>query len=406
MTTYILKVIGCSGLLLLIYHLFLEKEKMHVFNRFYLLFAVAFSLVIPLLHIQKTMPEILVSQVTHTVEAITLNPTVAQAQVVTEPAFSWAAVVSGIYCLVSAMLLLRFIKNIFSFFTLIRKSEIVKLGNSKLVLVENCPTPYSFLSYIFLNREDYKRDNIEEEILQHEMTHTAQRHSWDILFIEFVIVFAWVNPVLFLYRRAIQLNHEFLADESVIHSCDMHRYQNLLLNKTYRQNSLVLSSSFNYLLTKKRLIMMTRKTSFQMAVFKQLTLIPVFAICAFLLSDGAFAQTAKITLAETNPTASKTQASSIKSKSEQTLNPGMAAMIQNNILKMLSVPYPKFVPTQENLNTWLDSKTYNVWINGKKIENSELKKYSPKNFQNVVITPVNGVNDKPIYNVELTNEGC
>lgn len=39
MITYLLKSIVCSGLLLGVYFLFLEKEKMHRFNRFYLLVA-------------------------------------------------------------------------------------------------------------------------------------------------------------------------------------------------------------------------------------------------------------------------------------------------------------------------------------------------------------------------------
>jgi hypothetical protein len=46
MITYIIKFILSSSLLFIIYYLFLEKEKMYHFNRFYLLFSILFSIVI------------------------------------------------------------------------------------------------------------------------------------------------------------------------------------------------------------------------------------------------------------------------------------------------------------------------------------------------------------------------
>ncbi|MEO5564847.1 MAG: hypothetical protein ABIR18_15475, partial [Chitinophagaceae bacterium] len=52
MMAYLLKSILFSSLFLLAYHLFLEKEKMHRFNRVYLLFAIIFSCLAPLFTIE------------------------------------------------------------------------------------------------------------------------------------------------------------------------------------------------------------------------------------------------------------------------------------------------------------------------------------------------------------------
>src|SRR5882757_3592066 len=52
MVTYIIKTIVCSAVFLAFYILFLEKEKVHRFNRFYLLLSVVLSLVIPAVTIQ------------------------------------------------------------------------------------------------------------------------------------------------------------------------------------------------------------------------------------------------------------------------------------------------------------------------------------------------------------------
>ena len=48
MIAYLLKSTTCLGLLLAFYHLVLEREKMHNFNRFYLLGSVLFSFLAPL----------------------------------------------------------------------------------------------------------------------------------------------------------------------------------------------------------------------------------------------------------------------------------------------------------------------------------------------------------------------
>jgi len=49
MILYLVKSTICLALLLGVYRLFLEKEKMHRFNRFFLLFSLIFSFTIPLI---------------------------------------------------------------------------------------------------------------------------------------------------------------------------------------------------------------------------------------------------------------------------------------------------------------------------------------------------------------------
>ena len=51
METYIYKMIALSAIFILLYFVFLEKEKNHRFKRFYLLSSVLFSVFIPLISI-------------------------------------------------------------------------------------------------------------------------------------------------------------------------------------------------------------------------------------------------------------------------------------------------------------------------------------------------------------------
>lgn len=66
----------------------------------------------------------------------------------------------------------------------------------------------------------------------------------------------------YIFRRLIQTNHEYLADEYVtMRSNNIQAYQTLLLDTIEVQKQNPLASNLNFLITKKRLQMMTKKTS-------------------------------------------------------------------------------------------------------------------------------------------------
>ena len=59
MTTYLLNFTLCSALLLLAYVALLKNKALYTFNRFYLLFAVVFSLTVPLIVIHQQVAAVL-----------------------------------------------------------------------------------------------------------------------------------------------------------------------------------------------------------------------------------------------------------------------------------------------------------------------------------------------------------
>lgn len=291
MTLYILKTIVCAALFLGVYSVLLEKEKMLRFNRAYLLFAVTLSFFIPLLTFTTEVNIFPVLEKVMTGEPVMI---VTAAEPVTPPVMHvdlWPVILVCIYAGVTGLLLLRFAVNIFRIIRLIRKHPVVQYGSARLVLVEERRVPYSFLHYIFLNAEEYQNDKIESEVYHHEMEHVRQRHSIDILLMELAMVFLWFNPLLYLYRKAIRLNHEFLADEAVIRSFQNPvAYQFLLLDKISRSGGLAIASSFNYRVTKKRLVMITKHTTKKVRLFKAIAVCPVIGAAVFMFSNRIIAQ--------------------------------------------------------------------------------------------------------------------
>jgi hypothetical protein len=160
-----------------------------------------------------------------------------------------------------------------------------------LVLVDEKILPHTFLNTIFINKSDYENRNIEDELYTHELTHVAQKHTLDILFIEIIKCVFWFNPILIFYKKAIQLNHEFLADEKVVNSYNnIPVYQSLLLSKANEKQQYYLASNLNYLVTKKRLIMMSKKTPISIAILKKVALTPIFAGLIFFMCVKSVAQ--------------------------------------------------------------------------------------------------------------------
>lgn len=268
------------------YYLILEREKIHKFNRFYLLISVLISLIIPFVTFEfiefvETAPVIQYDEPINIEKAevvLNQNPTIEKVITAQESIDYLPYVIWSIYVSISLIFLFRFSKN---YFKLIVKSKInpsVKYKNASLILLEEKTLPHTFLNFIFVNSEDFKNKNIEDELFAHEMVHVNQKHTLDILFIEFLKALFWFHPLFYLYKKAIQLNHEFLADEEIVNTYNnVPYYQNLLLHKCNGNTTIYLASNLNYLITKKRLLMMTKNTSKKLALLKKVAALPILA---------------------------------------------------------------------------------------------------------------------------------
>ena len=277
MVIYLLKSAGCLALLLVFYHLVLEREKMHKFNRFYLLGSILFSFLAPAFIIYtEAIPKIIAS--TNSISYSTLETHI-------EKSINYTLILTSIYFIISSVFTFRFGKNLFKIITKIKRNQHQKLDYATLVLVNDKILPHSFLNYIFINKEEYISNKIEPELITHELTHVNQKHTIDILIMEFIFILFWINPLFIILKKAIQLNHEFLADNKVIATYkNTSQYQHLLLGKAAWNNEYYLASNLNYSLTKKRLTMMTTKSSNSKILMKKLAIIPLLASFIFLFA--------------------------------------------------------------------------------------------------------------------------
>lgn len=439
MIHYCINSILCSGLFFCMYKLLLEREKLHVFKRFYLLLALISSLIVPLITLYfpaNTAPAVPYAASEPVAFIMDAASTPAAAQ--TDMAF-WLA---GVYLAGLIVGLFRLVKTLYYFLS-IRGAATLSFNGARLVLLDKAVAPHSFLNTVFLERKAYLEGRIEQEVLIHEWAHVRQGHSWDVLLVQLIRCIFWFNPFLYLYLRAIQLNHEFLADEvSVRSAANTYSYQQLLLRKASENSPGALASAFNFSIIKKRIVMIAKQRSPQAAAVKKLVTIPLFLMIAFLF-------TRKETTAQTvEPPKTKTAVPSTKEGASQevlkeyetivarhkktddkgrTFYTDFSAEEQARLLtlyKMMSaeqqqkqvvafMPKPPLKkqkrPTQAQLNAWTDAGKYFVRIDGWKIKNSQLAKRKASDFYyHEIYKPNKGSTDYGKYDAQITlitNEG-
>lgn len=427
MILYLFKSTLCLLILWSIYKLLLESEKLHVFNRFYLLFSLVFGLIIPLMSFEMPASD---NSVLVFKQNLEIPPAILLAtkpiETLEEPKeTNWFSIFITISGLVSFVFLIRLLTNLFKIFRRIKKNPKVKRHGATLVLLEEQALPYTFLNYIFISKKHYQNASIETELFKHELAHVNQRHSLDILLIELLCVVFWFNPVLYLFKQAIQLNHEFLADEAVNKACgDVSSYQYLLLSKVSEAGGLSLTSNLNFQITKERLLMMTKITPQSTALIKKAACISLFVTLAFCLADvQLMAQEVKtvklsaptITLALKPHKLTKEDVNYKKGRFLLTEKDGkrydknydqLTAEEKNMDMKLMY--FEKSVPTQEEMDKWLDAKIYGIWLDDKRVANSKLSQYKSTDISNFFISKLakNTVNyGKHYYQVDLmTND--
>lgn len=303
MIVYLVKSTLLLAVLWLLYRLLLENEKMHHFNRYFLLFALLFGLATPFISFEISSNTYVAGIKLEKVQDATnkpaevvddiLRPLTTNSVNVSSPYskqelgeenyipvryFLWAT-----YGFITSILFIRFLIGLKQIRNKIIRNETRKIDGARLVLMDTPIIPQSFFNWIFINRNDFNSGKIGPEILEHELTHVRNYHSLDILLVEFLKVVFWFNPVIYLYKYAIQLNHEFQADAFVInHISGIDKYQLTLLNSCSYPVSTTFTSCISYNLFKKRFKMMIQEYSLTRSLSKKVILLPLSLSVALL----------------------------------------------------------------------------------------------------------------------------
>lgn len=275
--------INCSAIWLLslfCFDVFLRRSTFHSYNRLYLLGAMLAGIIVPLLSLQweNNLNEP-ASQNNVVYVALSakenLIQTADKVQTNIPQGIDWLMVLQVIYLLgvlISFTLLLR---SAIKTFRLFRHGNKVTIDGFSVIETQQAHGPFSFFGLIFISAANHYSPDQLSMILEHENRHNKYLHSFDLLFAELCKTIFWFHPLPYICKQRLLMVHEFQADMAV--QQPLVNYSSFLVAQSFVQNSPVLSHSFLHSPLKKRILMLTRKSS-AMAKSKMLIAIPVLAI--------------------------------------------------------------------------------------------------------------------------------
>ena len=268
------------GLFYLAYLLFLRKLTLFRANRYFLLSAIIFSLAVP--HINISTP----------VTLSTYNLTVPEVLVTAQPggetvtstgkATSAWDILLKVYLSVALLLAARLVLRLLQIGKLVAGGKSRKYKNARIVSLKSESAPFSFLNYIFINEKIFSEEE-KEKIIQHEMAHIKQLHTFDLILMELLTIVQWFNPFAWLCKKSLIEIHEYLADEEMLKSGTGFRgYLELLMNVQLSRVFFSPANNLNKSLTLNRIKMMTKKKPAAWKRIRFFLLFPALAGLVFM----------------------------------------------------------------------------------------------------------------------------
>lgn len=300
---YLLEVFICSGLLYFFYLVALRNAVFHRWNRFYLLSAVILSVALPLIRFSVSPENENMSQAWEILSAMRSAQQSVQGLTTVESGTNllhWS--ISIFYSIGSVIFLCLCLLSVRKIMLLSKTKDVQWIGHIKMIQTEAPGTPFSFLHYIFWNPKISLQSTTGQQILQHELVHVYEKHTWDKLFLQVVQAIFWYNPFFGLIKKELHCIHEFIADQKSVGEGGTTAFAAMILQAAYPQQYNTLVNPFFQTQIKRRIEMLTKKQNPVVNYFSRLLVLPLVALTVMAFT----VQVEKDKAAQQSPTTSAT----------------------------------------------------------------------------------------------------
>lgn len=244
------------GIAFLIYRLLLKNNQTFHFNRFFLLGTFILALCLPLIEFEIPHNQSINIPFHESTFAEQIRIDRDKPLEVIEPLNqnkNKLITFQNIYFLGVSLLSLRFIIRLSRLYQLSRKDQFISDGLRYIATEKD--SVFSFFNCLFIPKKMHQKKQLPTSLLNHEKVHIVEKHSFDLILVEIGTILAWLNPMVWLMKKAIEENHEFRADaKAARNKAD---YCATLINFS-RKKHYPLSIGFSYQNLKKRIQMINQ----------------------------------------------------------------------------------------------------------------------------------------------------
>ncbi|WP_158729915.1 MULTISPECIES: M56 family metallopeptidase [unclassified Flavobacterium] len=273
---YLIKSSGLLALFFVAYHFLLRKETFFTSNRWFLVLGLFTSVVLPLVAFTKI---VWVEPSTNTIDWSQIPLTTSSEKDISE--INWYLVIGMLYAIGMLLFILKLAFDFYSLHRVLKGKHFKNQADFKYIDTTENIAPFSFFKTIVYNSTLYSKAELEN-ILEHEKVHSEQNHTVDVLISRLFCIVFWFNPFIWLYKKAILQNLEFIADsEATKKITDKKAYQFTLLKITTHENCVAITNHFYQSLIKKRIVMLNKNQSKKWNSWKYAVIVP--ALVAFVL---------------------------------------------------------------------------------------------------------------------------
>ena len=299
---FILKSGGLLAMFYFAYILLLRKETFFNSSRWFLIAGLLTSVILPFVVYTKVIwitpapvaTEKIYNNTTNFASSADAAPYAYTniPETVTEESFeiNWDLVYLAIYSIGFIAFMVKFALDFYSLNCVLKGKKIQQQEDFKFIDVNENIAPFSYFDYIVYNSSLYTAAELEN-ILEHEKVHSDQHHTIDVLISRIFCILFWFNPIVWLYKKAILQNLEFIADrEASKKISDKKAYQYTLLKITTHETCVAITNHFYQSLIKKRIVMLNKNQSKKRNHWKYYAVIPALAAFVLLFQIETIAQ--------------------------------------------------------------------------------------------------------------------
>ncbi|SHH56521.1 M56 family metallopeptidase [Flavobacterium defluvii] len=294
---FIVKSSGLIALFYFAYFFLLRKETFFNSSRWFLLAGLITSVVLPFVVYTKVV------WIDPVPEPVDYAPIANYhhytsgygSQIVEEESFeiNWNLVSLVVYTIGFAAFMIKFGIDFYSLNSVLKGKKVEQQADFKFVDIEENIAPFSYFDYIVYNSSMYSASELES-ILEHEKVHSDQHHTIDVIISRIFCILFWFNPIMWLYKKAILQNLEFIADNVAAKKIsDKKAYQYTLLKITTHDTCVAITNHFYQSLIKKRIVMLNKSQSKKWNYWKYSAVIPALGAFVLLFQIKTIAQEKK-----------------------------------------------------------------------------------------------------------------